>query len=62
MFEVLDAPASIGDPVPYAVGFLVSLVVGLFSLRLLLTILRRYGLAPFVPYLVVVAGLALWLG
>ncbi|MEE9383696.1 MAG: undecaprenyl-diphosphate phosphatase [Nannocystaceae bacterium] len=39
---------------PYAVGFVVSLVVGLLSLRVLLKILERFGLFPFVPYLVVV--------
>ena len=43
------------------VGFVTSFVVGLASLRLLLALLVRVGLLPFVPYLLVVGLLALTL-
>ena len=40
------------DPAAFAVGFLVSFVVGALTLRLLVALLVRVGLLPFVPYLV----------
>ncbi len=50
-----------GDLRPYAVGFLVSFVVGLASLTGLLRLIRRFGMLPFVPYLVIVGLLSLWM-
>jgi len=47
---------------PFALGFGLSFVVGLLSLGLLLRLIERLGMLPFVPYLVVVGGLALILG
>jgi undecaprenyl-diphosphatase len=45
------APAAL-DPAAFAIGFLVSFVVGLLTLRILVALLVRVGLLPFVPYLV----------
>lgn len=39
------------DPLSFVVGFLVSFVVGALTLRLLIHLLVRVGLLPFVPYL-----------
>lgn len=57
--DMLDAPAAI-DPLPLVVGFLVSAGVGLLSLRALLAILERFGLLPFVPYLLVAGTAAIF--
>ncbi|MCB9569353.1 MAG: undecaprenyl-diphosphate phosphatase [Myxococcales bacterium] len=58
VLEIVGQPtASAGDPLPYVIGFVTSLVVGLASLRLLVHLLVRVGLLPFVPYLVLL-GLA----
>ncbi|MFO7564057.1 MAG: undecaprenyl-diphosphate phosphatase [Enhygromyxa sp.] len=56
-----DAPLQF-DPGPFALGFVVSFAVGLASLSLLLRMLARVGLAPFVPYLVVLGLIALVVG
>jgi undecaprenyl pyrophosphate phosphatase UppP len=45
-------PAAL-DPAAFAVGFVVSFLVGTLTLRLLVALLIRVGLLPFVPYLVV---------
>jgi undecaprenyl-diphosphatase len=60
---VSQAPASAVplDPLPFVVGFFASLIVGLASLRLLVHLLVRVGLLPFVPYLLVVGVVALLL-
>lgn len=50
------------DPQLFAVGFVVSFVVGLVVLKGLLAILQRVGLMPFVPYLVVIGVAALLAG
>ncbi len=64
ILAVSQAPASAApiDPLPYVVGFIASLVVGLASLRLLVHLLVRVGLLPFVPYLLLVGLAALLLG
>lgn len=46
----------------YALGFAVSLAVGLLSLRLLVHLLVRVGLLPFVPYLIVAGAAAIVAG
>lgn len=56
-----DAPLQF-DPGPFALGFVVSFAVGLASLSLLLRIITRVGMAPFVPYLLVLGTIALVLG
>jgi undecaprenyl-diphosphatase len=54
-----------GEPTPavppeaFAAGFVVSFAVGLASLRVLLAMIGRVGLMPFVPYLVLVGGAAI---
>ena len=56
--EILgDEGAASVDWTPLAVGFVVSFGVGLAALQGLLALLRRFGMMPFVPYLVA-AGLA----
>lgn len=45
----------------YLVGFLVSFVVGLASLTGLLRLIRRFGMLPFVPYLIAVGLLSIWM-
>jgi undecaprenyl-diphosphatase len=50
------------DPGPFVVGMLVSFVVGLASLELLLRLIKRYGMLPFVPYLLAVGTAALVIG
>lgn len=44
---------------PLLAAFVTSCVVGLISLRALLRLLKRFGLLPFVPYLVIVGGIAI---
>jgi undecaprenyl-diphosphatase len=44
------------------VGFIVSFLVGLASLGALLRVIARVGLLPFVPYLLIVGGLAVAIG
>lgn len=44
---------------PFVIGFIVSFVVGLASLKLLIAVLVRVGLLPFVPYLVAIGTAAL---
>ncbi|MCA9658742.1 MAG: undecaprenyl-diphosphate phosphatase [Myxococcales bacterium] len=60
--EIAQAPAAGVDPLPFAIGFIASFVVGLASLRLLVHLLVKVGLLPFVPYLVVVGLAALFIG
>lgn len=55
------APGSL-DPLAFAIGFLVSFLVGVATLRVLLVMLVRVGVLPFVPYLVVLALVVLALG
>jgi undecaprenyl-diphosphatase len=43
-------------------GMLVSFVVGLASLELLLRLIERVGMLPFVPYLLLVGTAAVVLG
>lgn len=64
VLEIVQAPASANaaDPLPYLLGFLTSFVVGLLSLRLLVHLLVRVGLLPFVPYLIVLGLAALLIG
>jgi hypothetical protein len=40
------------DPTAFAVGFVVSFLVGTLTLRVLVALLVRVGLLPFVPYLI----------
>lgn len=47
---------------PFALGFVLSFVVGLLSLQLLLRLIERVGMLPFVPYLVLLGGAALMIG
>jgi len=65
--EVLDlltteTTTSLGSPAPFLVGFATSFVVGVLALSGLLALLRRFGMLPFVPYLVLVGVLAMVLG
>lgn len=61
--EALDLAAEGAPPAisaaSYAIGFATSFVVGALTLRLLLHLLGRVGLLPFVPYLVLL-GLAIF--
>lgn len=50
------------DPLAFIIGFLVSFVVGVATLRVLLVLLVRVGVLPFVPYLVVLGLAVLALG
>lgn len=50
------------DPVAFAIGFVVSFVVGVATLRVLLVLLVRVGVMPFVPYLVLLGLGVLILG
>ncbi|MDC0674093.1 undecaprenyl-diphosphate phosphatase [Nannocystis radixulma] len=50
------------DPLAFVVGFFVSFVVGVATLRVLLVLLVRVGVVPFVPYLVVLGLAVLALG
>lgn len=56
-----DAPVQFAAG-PFALGFAVSFAVGLASLSLLLRLIQRVGMLPFVPYLVVLGGIALLIG
>ena len=56
-----EVPASF-EPGPFALGFALSFVVGLAALQLLLRLIERVGMVPFVPYLVLVGGAALLFG
>lgn len=47
---------------PLAVGFTVSFVVGIACLGALLGVIKRVGLLPFVPYLLLVGAVAVWVG
>jgi undecaprenyl-diphosphatase len=47
---------------PFALGFVLSFVVGLLSLQLLLRLIERVGMLPFVPYLLLLGLTALLLG
>jgi undecaprenyl-diphosphatase len=47
---------------PFVLGFVLSFVVGLLSLGLLLRLIQRVGMLPFVPYLIVVGTAALIIG
>lgn len=64
--EILDLVKSGGasavDPAAFVVGFVVSFLVGLLSLRMLLALIGRVGLMPFVPYLVLLGGAAILFG
>ena len=63
--EIYDLSQQSGDVSvnlsAYGAGFLCSFIVGLLSLKLLLRVIERLGMLPFVPYLVVVGLLALFL-
>lgn len=60
--EFARAPqTSEGSPAPYMIGFLVSFLVGLASLTGLLRLIRRFGMLPFVPYLIAVGLLSIWM-
>jgi undecaprenyl-diphosphatase len=51
-----------GDPLPLAVGFATSLVVGLFALRGLLVLVGRGRVMGFVVYLAIVGAVAIVVG
>lgn len=60
--EFARAPATTpADATPYVAGFVVSFAVGLAALTGLLRLIRRFGMLPFVPYLVVVGLLSIFL-
>lgn len=61
--EVLlaDVPPSF-DPGPFALAFVVSFGVGLVSLSMLLRLIQKVGMLPFVPYLLVLGAAALVIG
>ena len=56
-----DAPLHV-DAGPFALGFGVSFAVGLASLQLLLKLIERVGMLPFVPYLVLLGATAILVG
>jgi undecaprenyl-diphosphatase len=56
-----DAPVQIAAG-PFVLGFAVSFVVGLASLSLLLRLIQRVGMLPFVPYLLVLGSIAIIVG
>lgn len=56
-----DAPLHF-DPGPFALGFAVSFAVGLASLSLLLRLIGRVGMLPFVPYLILLGTIAVIVG
>jgi undecaprenyl-diphosphatase len=56
-----DAPLHFA-PGPFALGFAVSFAVGLISLQLLLRLIEKVGMLPFVPYLALLGALALIIG
>jgi undecaprenyl-diphosphatase len=47
---------------PFALGFVVSFAVGLVSLQLLLRLIEKVGMLPFVPYLALLGTIALIVG
>ncbi|MFV8755234.1 undecaprenyl-diphosphate phosphatase [Nannocystaceae bacterium ST9] len=47
---------------PFVLGFALSFVVGLLSLGLLLRLIERVGMLPFVPYLIALGTAALIIG
>jgi undecaprenyl-diphosphatase len=47
------------DPGPFALGFAVSFTVGLVSLQLLLRLIEKVGMMPFVPYLALLGAIAI---
>ena len=55
-----DAPLSF-DPGPFLLGLVVSFVVGLAALELLLRLIEKLGMLPFVPYLVCLGLAAMFL-
>ena len=62
LVSYLDADSGQGVGVPASAlgaGFVAAFLVGALALTTLLTLLRRIGLGVFVPYLVLVASLAL---
>ncbi len=62
--EVASSPAA-ADALPlgpFVLGFVLSFGVGLVSLGLLLRLIERLGMLPFVPYLVVLGTVALIVG
>lgn len=50
------------DPLVFAIGFVVSFLVGVATLRVLLVLLVRVGVLPFVPYLLALGVAVLALG
>lgn len=56
-----DAPLHFA-PGPFALGFAVSFAVGLISLQLLLRLIEKVGMLPFVPYLALIGTAALLIG
>jgi undecaprenyl-diphosphatase len=56
-----DAPLQF-SPGPFLLGMVVSFVVGLGSLELLLRSIKRFGMLPFVPYLLALGTAALVIG
>ena len=50
------------DPGPFALGLVVSFVVGLLALELLLRLIQKLGMLPFVPYLLGLGLTALLVG
>ncbi|PRP91651.1 Undecaprenyl-diphosphatase [Enhygromyxa salina] len=56
-----DAPLDIAAG-PFVLGFVVSFVVGLGALKLLLRLIEKLGMLPFVPYLVLLGATALIVG
>lgn len=61
--EVLlaEVPPSF-DPGPFALAFVVSFGVGLVSLSMLLRLIQKVGMLPFVPYLLALGIAALVIG
>lgn len=60
VLSVMSDPAPVSlAPSGFLLGFGVSFVVGLVSLKLLLAMLVRVGLLPFVPYLALVGTAAI---
>ncbi len=50
--DIYQHGAAAIDPFAFAVGFVVSFLVGTLTLRMLVALLVRVGLLPFVPYLI----------
>ena len=60
--KAMKVDAAALDPLPYAVGFATSLVVGFFCLRWLLSIVRGGDMRGFVIYLLIVGTIAVAVG